>query len=77
MSDSAYRKWYPVVGRVDGEVDVMRHATRRAANDEQPGRPVAPRKGRDDRLSVGLSMLVWVVMAGLAWVLVALALRLS
>lgn len=55
----------------------MRRATRRVTDDEQAPRPLAPGEAdKNQPLSVGLSLLVWTIMAALAWGAVALVLRL-
>jgi hypothetical protein len=56
----------------------MGQARRRDADEARPTPhgDVAPTR-KDQPLSLGLSLLIWVVMAGLAWAAVALVLRLA
>ncbi|CAN7390893.1 hypothetical protein LJR219_002396 [Phenylobacterium sp. LjRoot219] len=56
----------------------MGHARRRDADEARPAQHAdAVETRKDQPLSLGLSLLIWFVMAGLAWAAVALVLRLS
>jgi hypothetical protein len=56
----------------------MGHPRRREADDARPAQRVEVADGRKDQpLGLGLSLLVWLVMAAVAWAVVALVLRLA
>jgi hypothetical protein len=56
----------------------MGQPRRREADDARPAHRVdAPESRKDQPLSVGLSLLVWLVLAAAAWAVVALVLRLA
>lgn len=56
----------------------MGQARRRDEGEAQAAQPVRTAENRKDQpLSIGLSLLIWIVMAGLAWAAVALVLRLA
>lgn len=56
----------------------MGHARRRDADEARPaGHADVAETRKDQPLSLGLSLLIWVLMAGLAWAAVALVLRLA
>ena len=56
----------------------MGHPRRREADGARPAqRAEASESRKDQPLSLGLSLLIWLVMAAAAWAVVALVLRLA
>ena len=56
----------------------MGHPRRREADDARPAQRAEVAESRKDQpLSLGLSLLIWLVMAGAAWAIVALVLRVA
>jgi len=78
MQTPTQRNLYPVAGCAVREADFMGHPRRKEADDVRPAQGAEFTQSRKDQpLSWGLSLLVWLVMAGGAWAVVALALRLA
>lgn len=78
MYDTTHSKLSSIAGQiVKKEAGLMRRATRRVTDDEQaPQTQGAAQSDKGQPLSIGLSLLVWAVMAALAWGAVMLVVRL-
>lgn len=78
MQTPTQRRLYPVTGCAVREAEFMGHPRRKEADDVRPAQRAEIAEGRKDQpLGWGLSLLVWLVMAGAAWAVVALVLRLA
>lgn len=67
-----------MTGRAVREAEYMGNPRRREADEVRPAHHVDAAESRKDKpLSLGLSLLVWILMAVLAWCAVALVLRLA
>lgn len=77
MYGTTHSKLSSISGQTVEEAGLMRRATRRVTDDDQTTQPLGADGGDTSQpLSIGLSLLVWAIMAALAWGAVALLLRL-